>query len=99
MTYQINIIHPKAAALLQNLAEIGLISIGEDDGHLTKGKHTQEEVFEENEVSRADRGKQFNYDDLPPITKSLHGSFKEPDDFDYKRILTKRLTKKYLQNG
>jgi hypothetical protein len=31
-----------------------------------------------------------------PITDSLRGSFKAPDDFDYKTELTKALTKKYL---
>ena len=31
-----------------------------------------------------------------PITNSLRGSFKAPDDFDYKKELTKALSKKYL---
>lgn len=31
-----------------------------------------------------------------PITDSLRGSFKAPKDFDYKKELTKALTKKYL---
>jgi hypothetical protein len=33
---------------------------------------------------------------LAPITKSLKGSFKAPDDFDYKKELSKGLSKKYL---
>ncbi len=34
--------------------------------------------------------------ELTPIVKSLKGSFKAPDNFDYKKELTKRLTEKYL---
>lgn len=34
--------------------------------------------------------------ELTPIVKSLRGSFKAPEDFDYKKELTKGLTKKYL---
>jgi len=34
--------------------------------------------------------------ELTPIVKSLKGSFKAPEDFDYKKELTKRLTEKYL---
>jgi hypothetical protein len=33
---------------------------------------------------------------LTPIVKSLKGSFKVPDDFDYKVELAKRLSEKYL---
>lgn len=35
-------------------------------------------------------------DELTPIVKSLRGSFKLPEDFDYKKELTDRLSKKYL---
>jgi hypothetical protein len=31
-----------------------------------------------------------------PIANSLRGSFKEPENFDYKKELTKALTEKYL---
>ena len=31
-----------------------------------------------------------------PITDSLQGSFKEPDNFDYKKELTGALSDKYL---
>ena len=31
-----------------------------------------------------------------PISDSLRGSFKEPNDFDYKKELTKALKKKHL---
>jgi hypothetical protein len=33
---------------------------------------------------------------LAPITKSLKGSFKAPDDFDYKKEISKGLSNKYL---
>lgn len=33
---------------------------------------------------------------LTPIVKSLKGSFTAPTDFDYKKELTNRLSKKYL---
>ena len=32
-----------------------------------------------------------------PIVKSLKGAFKVPEDFDYKKELTKGLTDKYLK--
>ena len=34
--------------------------------------------------------------ELTPIVKSLKGSFKAPKNFDYKKELTNRLSKKYL---
>lgn len=34
--------------------------------------------------------------DSTPITSSLRGSFKAPDDFDYKKELSEGLSKKYL---
>ncbi len=34
--------------------------------------------------------------ELTPITDSLRGSFKIPKDFEYKKELTKALSKKYL---
>lgn len=34
--------------------------------------------------------------ELTPIVKSLKGSFKAPENFDYKKELSKRLTEKYL---
>ncbi len=33
--------------------------------------------------------------ELSPLIKSLKGSFKAPDDFDYKKELRKELSKKY----
>jgi len=36
---------------------------------------------------------------MEPITKSLKGSFKATDDFDYKKELSKGLSNKYLKNG
>ncbi|WP_407500454.1 DUF6364 family protein [Elizabethkingia anophelis] len=37
-----------------------------------------------------------NENDLTPIVKSLRGSFSMPKNFDYKKELTDRLSKKYL---
>jgi hypothetical protein len=34
--------------------------------------------------------------ELTPTVRSLKGSFKAPENFDYKKELTKRLTEKYL---
>lgn len=34
--------------------------------------------------------------ELTPIVRSLKGSFKAPENLDYKKELTKRLTEKYL---
>lgn len=34
--------------------------------------------------------------DSTPITSSLRGSFKTPNEFDYKKELTKELSEKYL---
>ena len=34
--------------------------------------------------------------ELTPIVKSLKGTFKAPQNFDYKKELSKRLTEKYL---
>ena len=34
--------------------------------------------------------------EITPIVKSLRGSFKAPEDFNYKKELAKGLTKKYL---
>jgi len=33
--------------------------------------------------------------EITPLTKSLKGAFKAPDDFDYKKQLTKGLSEKY----
>jgi len=37
--------------------------------------------------------------DSTPIATSLRGSFKAPEDFDYKKELAKGLSKKYMQHG
>ena len=34
--------------------------------------------------------------ELTPLVKSLKGSFKAPENLDYKKELTKRLSEKYL---
>ena len=37
--------------------------------------------------------------ELTPIVKSLKGAFKAPQDFDYKKELTKSLTEKHINNA
>ena len=34
--------------------------------------------------------------EITPLVKSLRGSFTAPDDFDYKQVLSKSLSEKYL---
>jgi hypothetical protein len=40
--------------------------------------------------------KAISEEELTPKVKSLLGSFKVPEDFDYKKELSKQLSKKYL---
>ena len=98
MTYQITVIHPKAAALLQDLAELGLISIeGEINGFPVSEKRKKVPIAKSGvEKSDPAREEEFNFDDLPPITRSLAGSLKAPDALDYKKFKSDRLAKKYL---
>ena len=42
--------------------------------------------------------RQNEEDEMSPLVKSLRGSFKAPDDLDYKQELTKILTEKYLES-
>ena len=35
--------------------------------------------------------------ELTPIVKSMKGSFTKPDSFDYKSLLSKKLSDKYLE--
>ncbi len=44
------------------------------------------------EVSRSE-------DSETPVTKSLRGSFKVPEDFDYRKELSEALAEKHLKNG
>ncbi len=39
---------------------------------------------------------QITVDDISPLTKSLRGSFKAPESFDYKKELSKGLSEKYM---
>lgn len=39
---------------------------------------------------------EYEDEEIAPIVKSLKGSFHAPENFDYKKELTKGLTKKYL---
>ena len=40
--------------------------------------------------------KAINENELTPKVRSLHGSFKVPQNFDYKKELSDQLTNKYL---
>ena len=40
---------------------------------------------------------QVNANNMTPLVKSLKGSFKAPENFDYKTELTKELSSKYLR--
>lgn len=44
-------------------------------------------------ITKEDNNESIN---LTPIVKSLKGSFKAPENIDYKKELTKRLKEKYL---
>lgn len=46
-------------------------------------------------VSESDQKKS----EVSPLVKSLTGSFKLPDNFDYKKELSKGLSEKYQKNG
>ena len=90
MIYQVNVLHPKAAVLLYDLAELGLISIEEE-----KNESSETEECLEKESSTVGNGADKSgkakarwegYDDLPPITKSLAGSLEAPDG----RIIRRR---------
>ena len=41
----------------------------------------------------------MNEIEITPTVQPLSGSYKLPDDFDYKKSLKEALTEKYLQNG
>ena len=51
----------------------------------------------ENYLNAITRDQQKSDIEITPIVKSLKGSFKAPDGFDYKKELVKGLTEKYLQ--
>ena len=50
----------------------------------------------ENYLKAITREKKEPEIEITPIVKSLQGSFKAPDGFDYKKELVKGLAKKYL---
>jgi uncharacterized protein (DUF3820 family) len=50
----------------------------------------------ENYLNAITREQQNSDIEITPIVKSLKGSFKAPDDFDYKKELVKGLSEKYL---
>ncbi|MFC2116195.1 DUF6364 family protein [Bacteroidota bacterium] len=50
----------------------------------------------ENYLKAITREKDDSEVEISPLVKSLHGSFKVPSDFDYKKELEKGLSDKYL---
>jgi len=50
----------------------------------------------ENYLNAVTREQQKSDIEITPIVKSLKGSFKAPDGFDYKKELVKGLSEKYL---
>ena len=50
----------------------------------------------ENYLNAITREQQKSDIEITPIVKSLKGSFKAPDGFDYKKELVKGLSEKYL---
>ncbi len=50
----------------------------------------------ENYLNAITREQQKSDVEITPIVKSLKGSFKAPDGFDYKKELVKGLSEKYL---
>ena len=50
----------------------------------------------ENYLKTITRETPDEHEEIAPIVKSLKGSFQAPENFDYKKELTKGLSKKYL---
>lgn len=50
----------------------------------------------ENYLKALTNESEINEETLTPTVKSLRGSFKLPENFDYKKELTHRLSEKYL---
>ena len=51
----------------------------------------------ENYLKAITKEEQSEPNELSPLVKSMKGSFKAPDGFDYKKELSKALTDKYLK--
>ena len=52
----------------------------------------------ENYLRILTKDQEFKEVEITPLVRSLRGSFKAPDDFDYKEELSKELTRKYLDS-
>ncbi|MEL7588934.1 MAG: DUF6364 family protein [Prolixibacteraceae bacterium] len=61
-----------------------------------KGKGRSLSDIVENYLKVITKEDNLKLTDATPVTSSLRGSFKAPKDFDYKKELSKRLSKKYL---
>lgn len=85
---------------MRDLAELGLISIEEEKNGLPASKKQipKKALIDHGGVEKSEsiQEEKFNFDDLPPIIKSLAGSLKAPDDeFGYKKFKSDRSVIKY----
>ncbi len=71
-------------------------SIIEKAKHYAKGKGRSLSDIVENYLKVIVKEENAKVIDSTPIASSLRGSFKAPENFDYKEELTKGLSKKYL---
>ncbi len=61
-----------------------------------KGRSLSDIIENYLKIITSDELKNKKASEITPIVKSLRGSFKAPDDFDYKKELSKALSEKYL---
>ena len=52
----------------------------------------------ENYLKILTKDQEFSEVEITPLVRSLRGAFKSPEGFDYKKELSQRLSKKYLDN-
>jgi len=71
-------------------------SLIEKAKHYAKGKGRSLSDIVENYLKVIIKEENAKVIDSTPIASSLRGSFKAPKDFDYKKELSKGLSKKYL---
>jgi len=73
--------------------EQGIIQKAKD---YAKGKGRSLSDIVENYLKAITREELEENIEITPAVKSLRGSFKAPENFDYKKELTKQLSEKYL---
>ena len=71
-------------------------SLIEKAKHYAKGKGRSLSDIVENYLKVIIKDENTTVIDSTPIATSLRGSFKAPEDFDYKKELAKGLSEKYL---